>query len=77
MKKILPPFILICIPLVIVFIFVLSPKTRDKKYEDCMEACRLNNQCLKYSEAQTIGRVVKCTEYSEPSCQNICVEKYK
>lgn len=58
-----------------------ASKNKEKKYESCIEACKSNNQCLKKdfdsSDGSISGRLGKCVEYSEPTCNNICVEKYK
>lgn len=48
------------------------------KYAECVQACEDNRECLRseinYSDNR---RPTNCVEYSDVSCKNICVEKYK
>ena len=63
--------------LLIIFIAFYVFTTLSNNYEDCIQECENNNECLRYGEKDG-GRLSEpCLEYSNAPCKNICVEKYK
>jgi|GEM_PF-4430816 len=57
--------------IIIVIAFYLYQWNREKRYKGCTKACFMSNTCIEYSNYHN------CTKWSQGSCENICIEKYK
>jgi purine-cytosine permease-like protein len=79
-------FILVVFVLIIAGYFLYNRYYKENMYNNCMEACEENNDCLKYEIkfsdkdigiASQVANKRECLEWSKGSCKNICVQKYK
>jgi len=73
--------------LIIVGYFLYDRYYKKNKYDDCIESCQKNNDCLREEVSNIEGDIVSnsygkrqrtyCVEYSEASCNILCIKKYK
>jgi hypothetical protein len=53
---------------------------KEKKFNECKEACEANSACVKYGEKESRyleKTVTYCEEQSSVMCINNCIDKYK
>jgi len=58
------------------FIFAGWQIFKNKKYNECIKACRKNNSCVEIEKGKE-NFYGFCKKWSSTECNNICVKKYK